>query len=249
MDRKAGGTLWKHLRVVTKKYRKRYGAYDSRGRLAGKRHIATRPAEVETRARLGHWEGDTVHDSTRHSACIVTMVERKLGFVAIGQLDRCGATETTARLKQLIDAQPHRVRALTLDNGTVFHGYRQLEAMVDTVCYFATPYHAWERGSNENVNGLIRQTPKKGVSIEHLTQRDFQRIADKLNPRPRKRLGFRTPEEVYAEQRSLLHFTVDSTWPRVQTGDISRDACRTRVIVRRHVLFLVIFGKGSTPRP
>ena len=198
-DRKRGGTLWKHLRVVTKKYRKRYGAYDSRGRLAGKRHISTRPAEVETRTRLGHWEGDTVHGSTQHNACIVTMVERKSGFVAIGQLDRCGATETTARLKQLIDAQPHRVHTLTLDNGTEFHGYQQLEAMVDTVCYFATPHHAWERGSNENVNGLIRQTLKKGVSMEHLTQRDCQQIADKLNRRPRKRLGFRTPEEVYAQ--------------------------------------------------
>jgi len=198
-DRKRGGTLWKHLRVVTKKYRKRYGAYDSRGRLAGKRHISTRPAEVEQRAHIGHWEGDTVHGSTQHTACIVTMVERKSGFLAIGQLDRCGATETTARLKQLIDAQPHRVHTLTLDNGTEFHGYKQLEAMVDTVCYFATPHHAWERGSNENVNGLIRQSLKKGVSMEHLTQRDCQRIADKLNRRPRKRLGFRTPEEVYAQ--------------------------------------------------
>lgn len=197
-DRKQGGTLWKHLRVVTKRYRKRYGAYDSRGRLAGKRHISTRPVEAEQRTRIGHWEGDTVHGSTQHNACIVTMVERKSGFLAIGQLDRCGAPETTARLKQLIDAQPHQVRTLTLDNGTEFHGYKQLEAMVDTVCYFATPHHSWERGSNENANGLIRQYLKKGVSMEHLTQRDCQRIADKLNRRPRKRLGFKTPEEVYA---------------------------------------------------
>ena len=107
---------------------------------------------------------------------------------------RCGAPETTARLKQLIDVQPHHVRTLTLDNGTEFHAHKQLEAMVDTVCYFATPHHSWERGSNENANGLIRQYLKKGVSMEHLTQRDCQRIADKLNHRPRKRLGFKTPE-------------------------------------------------------
>ena len=197
-DRKQGGTRWTHLRVVTKRYRKRYGAYDSRGRLAGKRHISTRPVEAEHRARVGHWEGDTVHGSTQHNACILTMVERKSGFLAIGQLDRCGAPETTARLRQLIGAQPQPVRTLTLDNGTEFHAYKQLEAMTDTVCYFATPHHSWERGSNENANGLIRQYLKKGVSMEHLTQRDCELIADKLNRRPRKRLGFRTPEEVYA---------------------------------------------------
>jgi IS30 family transposase len=197
-DRRQGGTLWAHLRVVTKKYRKRYGAYDSRGRLAGKRHISARPAGAAHRSRFGHWEGDTVHGSTQHHACILTLVERKSGFLAIGQLARCGAPEVTARLRQLIDAQPRAVRTLTLDNGTEFHSYKQLEAMVDTVCYFATPHHSWERGSNENANGLIRQYLKKGVSMEHLTQRDCQRIADKLNRRPRKRLGFKTPEEVYA---------------------------------------------------
>jgi IS30 family transposase len=197
-DRKRGGTLWTHLRVVTKKYRKRYGAYDSRGRLAGKRHISTRPPGAENRSRFGHWEGDTVHGSTQHNACILTLVERKSGFLAIGQLDCCGAPEVTARLKQIIDAQPRPVRTLTLDNGTEFHSYKKLEAVVDTTCYFATPHHSWERGSNENTNGLIRQYLKKGTSMEHLTQRNCQRIADKLNRRPRKRLGFRTPEEVYA---------------------------------------------------
>ncbi|MEX2180714.1 MAG: IS30 family transposase, partial [Gemmatimonadaceae bacterium] len=82
--------------------------------------------------------------------------------------------------------------------GTEFHSYKKLEALVPTKCYFATPHHSWERGSNENVNGLFRQYAPKRTSMEHLTQRDCQRIADKLNRRPRKRLGFRTPEEVYA---------------------------------------------------
>lgn len=126
------------------------------------------------------------------------MVERKSGFLAIGQLDRCGAAETTARLQLLIDAQPHPVRTLTLDIGTEFQAYEQLEAMVDTVCYFATAHHAWERGSNETVNGPFRQFLKKGVSMEHLTQRDCQNIANQLNRRRRQRLGFKTPEEVNA---------------------------------------------------
>lgn len=82
--------------------------------------------------------------------------------------------------------------------GTEFHSYAKLEALVDAKCYFATPHHSWERGSNENANGLIRQYLPKRRSMKQLTQRDCQRIADKLNRRPRKRLGFRTPEEVYA---------------------------------------------------
>ena len=197
-DKQRGGTLYTHLRIVTKNLRKRYGTYDSRGRLAGKRHISTRPAAATNRSRVGHWEGDTVMGSTTNTACILTLVERKSGFLAIGQLSSKQASEVNARLRQLIEAQPRPVRTLTLDNGTEFHSYQQLETVVDTKCYFATPHHAWERGSNENANGLIRQYLKKRVSMAHVTQRDCQRIADKLNRRPRKRLGFKTPEEVYA---------------------------------------------------
>jgi len=184
--------------VVTKKYRKRYAAYDSRGRLAGKRHISERPAGAEHRARLGHLEGDTVLGSTQHNACILTLVERQSGFVAIGPLGRRGAPEVTARLRPLIEAQSRPVRTRTLDNGTEFHSEKQLEAVTDATCDSAPPHHSWARGSNENANGLIRQSLKKRVSMAHLTQPECQRIADKLNRRPRKRLGFRTPEEVYA---------------------------------------------------
>lgn len=197
-DKRRGGTLHTHLRILTKNLRKRYGTYDSRGRLAGKRHISTRPAAANNRSRIGHWEGDTVMGTTTDTACILTLVERKSGFLAIGQLSSKQASEVNARLRQLIDAQPRPVRTLTLDNGTEFHSYQQLETVVDTKCYFATPHHSWERGSNENANGLIRQYLKKRVSMQDVTQLDCQRIADKLNRRPRKRLGFKTPEEVYA---------------------------------------------------
>jgi IS30 family transposase len=197
-DRARGGTLYTHLRVMTKNLRKRYGTYDSRGRLAGKRHISTRPAGAHNRSRIGHWEGDTVLGNTQHGACVVTLVERKSGFVAIGLLAQRTAANTNARLRQLIEAQPRPVRTLTLDNGTEFHSYKKLEAVVSTKCYFATPHHSWERGSNENMNGLFRQYAPKRTSMEHLTQQACQRIADKLNRRPRKRLGFRTPEEIYA---------------------------------------------------
>lgn len=196
-DKDRGGTLWTHLRVATKRRRKRYGRYDSRGRLAGKRHISERPVGAEHRSRFGHWEGDTVLGNTQHGACVVTLVERKSGYTAIGRLAKRAAPEVNARLQQLITAQPRPVRTITLDNGTEFHSYKALEATSEARCYFATPHHAWERGTNENTNGLIRQYFKKRVSMEHLTQRDCQRVADTLNRRPRKRLGFRTPEEVY----------------------------------------------------
>ncbi len=196
-DKARGGTLWTHLRIATKRVRKRYGRYDSRGRLAGKRHISERPAGAEHRSRFGHWEGDTVLGNTQHGACIVTLVERKSGFTAIGLLARRAAPDVNARLRQLIAAQPRPVRTITFDNGTEFHSYKALEHQVDARCYFATPHHSWERGTNENTNGLIRQYLKKRTSMEHLTQRACERIAATLNRRPRKRLGFRTPEEVY----------------------------------------------------
>jgi IS30 family transposase len=102
-----------------------------------------------------------------------------------------------SRARQLIRAQPRLVRTITVDNGTEFHAYAALETTVDTRFYFAAPHHSWERGTNENTNGLIRQYLPKRTSMEHVTQRDCTRIATKLNRRPRKRLGFRTPEECY----------------------------------------------------
>ena len=141
-DRARGGELCQHLRCALKKRRKRYAHYDSRGRLAGKRHISERPASVERRQEIGHWEIDTVM-GVGNDPCIVTLVERATG-----------------------------VRF-----------------------YFATPHHAWERGSNENTNGLIRQYLPKRTSMAHVTQHDCNVIAMKLNTRPRKRYDYETPEE------------------------------------------------------
>ena len=198
-DKEAGGDLHKHLRGSPKMRRKRYGSYDSRGRLAGKRHITERPASAENRSRFGHWEVDTVMGSgDKH--CIYTMVERKSGYVAIGKLQRRTKEELNKSAAALIRSQPRRVRTITADNGTEFHGYKDIEEDTASVFYFATPYHSWERGTNENTNGLIRQYLPKGKSMAHITQQDCDRIADKLNSRPRKRLGFRTPKDCYELQ-------------------------------------------------
>ena len=197
-DRARGGTLHVHLRRANKPFRKRYGAYDSRGRLAGKRHISTRPAGAAHRSRVGHWEVDTVLGNSQGGACIVTLVERKTGYVVIGKLERRAAADVNARLEALIRRQTRPVRTITADNGTEFHSYKALEERVPAKFYFATPHHSWERGANENMNGLIRQYLPKGASTEHITQADCDRIADKLNRRPRKRHHWRTPEELYA---------------------------------------------------
>jgi len=196
-DKRGGGTLYQHLRGARKQRRKRYGRYDSRGRLAGKRPITRRPPAAETRAEIGHWEADTVLGAGQAGAWVLSMVERKTGYLLLGQLRQRTSAAVNHRAQQLIVAQPHPVQTITVDNGTEFHDYARLERATGTQFYFATPHHAWERGTNENTNGLVRQYLPKRQSMAHLTQQDCNRIAAQLNRRPRKRLGYRTPEECY----------------------------------------------------
>ena len=191
-----GGELFKHLRCATKKRRKRRNSYDSRGRLAGKRHISERPLSVETRASIGHWEIDTVA-GVGSKDCIVTLAERKSGFAIIGKLNDKTMDETNERTTELIRKYWSRFKTITADNGSEFHGYAKIEQATGIKFYFATPYHSWERGSNENLNGLIRQYLPKRASMAHLTQHACNAIARRLNTRPRKRLGYRTPEECF----------------------------------------------------
>ena len=194
-DKAAGGQLWRYLRQSSKRRRKRYNAYDSRGRLAGKRHISTRPKIVETRRTLDHGEIDTVVGRGSKD-CIVTIVERKSGYVLIGKLKDRTTRSLNRRCIKLLDREPAKFKTITADNGTEFNQYPEIEKATDTQFYFATPHHSWERGTNENTNGLIRQYLPKGTSMKGLTQAQCDRIAKKLNTRPRKRHGFKTPEEI-----------------------------------------------------
>ena len=130
--------------------------------------------------------------------CVLTLVERKSGYLAIGRLPQRRSSAVNARAAQLIRAQPRPVYTITADNGTEFHEYAQLERATGTRFYFAIPHHSWERGTNENTNGLLRQYLPKGESMANLTQRDCNRIVRHLNRRPSKRRGYRTPEECYA---------------------------------------------------
>ena len=195
-DKKAGGNLWRYTRIMSKFGRKRYRSHDSRGVLPGKRPISERPVEVETRQRIGHWEGDTVMGNDMHH-CVLTLVERKTGYAIIKKLTARTADEVTRAATTALRRHCARFKTITFDNGTEFHDYARLEQRFPVKIYFATPYHSWERGSNENFNGLLRQYLPKGTCMRNVTQAQCNHIADDVNNRPRKRHNFKTPAALY----------------------------------------------------
>jgi transposase, IS30 family len=192
-DKRNKGHLYLCLRQPFKR-RKRYGSYEKRGRLPGKRHISERPPAVEKRQSFGHWEMDTVH-GTGSKDNIATLVERVSGETLIGKLRDHTVAALNRRVIRMIRRHPRKFKTITVDNGTEFHGYRLIELATGVKFYFATPYHSWERGTNENTNGLIRQYLPKGRSMKDLTQSQCNAISRHVNNRPRKRHGFLTPLE------------------------------------------------------
>lgn len=195
-DRQRGGDLWRSMRHMSKIGRKHRGSPATRGILEGKRHISERPPEVELREELGHFEGDTVMGADgRH--CIVTLVERVTGYLLIKKLSARNAEQAAAALARMVIGLKGRIKTITLDNGTEFHGYKSVQDQFGVQFFFATPYRSWERGSNENTNGLVRQYLPKGTCLKNLTQAQCNWIAKELNDRPRERLGFRTPTEAF----------------------------------------------------
>lgn len=191
---RVGGNLIAHLRHRFRKRRKRYRSKDSRGVLRGKRMIGERPQEINNRESIGHWEIDTVlGKGSKH--CIATLVERKTGYLIIGLLDARTVESLNGKVIELIGRHNMPFLSITADNGTEFHGYKDIEQATKTTFYFATPHHSWERGTNENTNGLIRQYLPKGTSMRKVTQDMCDLIAKEINERPRKRLGYHTPSE------------------------------------------------------
>lgn len=198
-DMRRGGSLHKHLRQALKKRRKRYRSRDSRGILPGKRMIDERPPEIDARKEFGHWEGDTVLGDADSRPCVVTLVERVTGYTLVGKLRRKTKEELNKRVIALIRSMPWAFKTITADNGTEFHGYKEIEEATKVKFYFAHPYHSWERGTNENTNGLLRQYLPKRKSMRRVTQQHCDEISLRLNRRPRKRLGFESPEAVFYE--------------------------------------------------
>jgi IS30 family transposase len=195
-DKRVGGDLWRHTRIMSKFGRKRYRSHDSRGVLPGKRSISERPPAVDQRSEIGHWEGDTVMGRDLHH-CVLTLVERKTGYAIIHKLRSRSKDQVTRAATRAIRRHCRNFKTLTLDNGTEFHDYAKLEARFPVTVYFATPYHSWERGCNENFNGLLRQYLPRGTCMRNVTQAQCNHIADDLNHRPRKRHNFKTPAALY----------------------------------------------------
>jgi IS30 family transposase len=195
-DRRKGGILYKHLRIKIGRHRKRGAKHQKRAIIADKRPISTRPKVVERRTRIGHWEADTVVGTDRHH-CIVTLVERKTGFTVIKKIQSMTVSEVNRACLDAIITHRWRFRSITFDNGIEFQGWKELESKFPIKCYFANPYHSWERGTNENLNGLVRQYIPKGSCMKYITQNYCDWIAEELNTRPRKRHGYRTPKELF----------------------------------------------------
>ncbi len=200
LNKRRGGNLWEHTRRLSRRYRKGYRVKDCRGRLAGKTPLNERPAAANDRTEFGHWEGDTVMGRDgRH--CILTLVERMTRIVRIIKLPSRRVEEVNRALSRLFARARLMFKSITLDNGTEFHGYATLQQRFGIDFYFAQPYHSWERGTNENTNGLIRQYLPKGSCFKELTQRQCNSIEKDLNDRPRKTLDYQTPQEAYDEMR------------------------------------------------
>jgi len=199
-DAKTGGTLWKNLPRARCKRRRRGPRQDGRGRgrIPNQRMIDTRPAEVETRATVGHWEGDLINGA-HETGNLVTLVERNTRFALVGRTNSKQAEEVTQAICGLFERMPPASRqGLTLDNGKEFAHHEELAEKMGIDVFFAKPYHSWERGTNENTNGLIRRLHPKKSSFSGIGQTELKRIDTFLNDRPRKCLGWMTPREKMA---------------------------------------------------
>jgi transposase, IS30 family len=165
--------------------------------------IEQRPTEVQERSRYGDWEGDTLVGANQQ-AFVATLAERKSLFTILQKTDSKNASEVAHAITQgLLDMPPSWLKTLTFDNGTEFAYHQTIAQAIPIAIYFADPYAAYQRGTNENTNGLIRRYLPKGTDFRTITQHDLDHIAQQLNNRPRKKLNYRTPNEVFWEQRRL----------------------------------------------
>ena len=202
-DKAGGGSLYKQLRIGgTKQRRKRRNSRDMRGTIKNRVGIDERPEIVEKKIRIGDWEGDTVVGQN-HQGALVTLVDRKSKLTLIGKVNRYTAKAVEKTIISLMDLLPRRSYTLTVDNGKEFASHESVADALRIKVYFADPYCSWQRGLNENTNGLIRQYVPKGSDIRTLTEEQIEHIMDRLNNRPRKTLGYLTPNEVFYKRKKL----------------------------------------------
>jgi transposase, IS30 family len=197
--------LKKYLRCKKGKYRRRYGTKkrEKQREEAKKIRIDKRPGIIEKRGRVGDFEGDTVMGK-RGTGALVTHVDRKSGYALIDRVAQATAKAISAKtIKRFKKIPKQKKHTITYDNGTEFSGHEMIGRVTKTEIYFAYPYHSWERGTNENTNGLIRQFFPKRSSFKEINQRDTKRVEHLLNTRPRKRLSYLTPAEVFVKNMHL----------------------------------------------
>ena len=195
-DKRHGGTLYTHLRQSNKKRKKQYGSKDKRGQIRNRISIDERPAIVAEKTRIGDWEIDTVIGQN-HQGALVTIVDRVSKFTLIKKVDSKHAEVVTEATISLLLPYLDKTLTITADNGKEFAGHETMKEQLNADVYFAHPYHSWERGLNENTNGLIRQYFTKGSSFENITDDEVEAVMNKLNHRPRKTLNFKTPHTVF----------------------------------------------------
>lgn len=195
-DRQDGGKLYLHLRHKHKKYRKRYGSTDRRGQIIGRISIDDRPSIVEEKIRIGDFEGDLVIGKN-HKGALATLVDRHSKYSLIAKVTNKSANNVTNAIITILSPIKERLHTITFDNGKEFAHHQTMADKLAVNVYFAHPYHSWERGLNEHTNGLIRQYFPKGSSFENITNEQIMIVQNKLNHRPRKILGYKTPHEVF----------------------------------------------------
>lgn len=193
-DKKEGGKLYTHLRHKGRKYRKRGSAKDSRGIIKDTVGIELRPTIVDEKERFGDFEIDTVIGQN-HKGALLTINDRVSSKVWITKLNGKNAEELAQKTIEALNPYKELAQTITADNGKEFAEHKTISQGLDIDFYFARPYHSWERGANENMNGLIRQYFPKGSSFENISDYDVQWVQDILNNRPRKKINFLTPNE------------------------------------------------------
>lgn len=202
-DKASGGALYKHLRWSGKKKRKRYGKTDPRGQIPDRVSIDERPEIVDAKQRYGDWEVDTMVGKN-HKGVLVTAVERKAKYTCIGSAPNRTAELVSKALIDMLSPFEDKVFTITLDNGKEFSKHKTIARTLKADVYFAHPYRSWERGLNENTNGLIRQYFPKKTSFENIKEQQLQFVEQRLNNRPRKTLEFKTPAQCFLNSHVAL---------------------------------------------
>jgi len=198
-DKRKKGRLFEHLRTQGKRYRKRGAAKDRRGVIKDRVDISQRPLVVEKRERVGDLEIDTIIGKN-HQGAIVTINDRATGMVKMAKLASKDAEELAKATIELLQGWKPFIHTITTDNGKEFAAHKMISESLDIDFFFARPYHSWERGSNENLNGLIRQYIPKKTDFSTITNTYVKHVENELNNRPRKRFNFDTPNEIYKKK-------------------------------------------------